>query len=279
MSRLTQDLYRSLCALPAGEVSSLGACLVREVWSRAGKDTTRERAAPASAGQLVATDLAAGRVPVETAAFNNALRFAEQQSKSAAADGAVEPACAAAPVFAATALSEARKADFATLFHAAGLGIEAYTRLAASLARGTQRKAFDGRVIAATLASIVACAYIEKLTPEQAAQALGLGSSAVTAMAQGYLPLQAATAARDGIVMVLLMRCDFRGPPDPLACRWGVYDAFGDVADVSTLEVAAAVRAGETVRRSFGASPDRPAAHVPLQSPVSVAQFLAGRAG
>lgn len=278
MSESTAGLYRSLCVLPAGELSSLGARLVETVWSRAAAGAGAQQAArpTSSAGALVATDLVSGAAPVEQAAFRNALRFAEQQSSR----GGAEQACAAAPVFAATALAEARKADFGTLFHAVGLGTEAYSRLAASLAHGTQRKAFDARVIAATLASIAACAYIEKLTPEQAAQALGLGSSAVTSMAQGNLPLQVATAARDGIVMALLMRCGFRGPPDPLACRWGVYDTFGDAADVSTLDVTAArMRAGETIESAFGISPARLSVNAPLHAAVSTMQLVGSAPG
>jgi 2-methylcitrate dehydratase PrpD len=90
-------------------------------------------------------------------------------------------------------------------------------------------------VISATLAALAASAAIERLPADKAAQALGLGASAITASTVGYLPLQIATAARDGIVMALLMSCGFRGPPDALACRWGVYDVFGQAADVASL--------------------------------------------
>ena len=274
MNSLTENLYCSLSALPAGVVSAQGARLVHEIWTRAQKSRAGKASGPdvRANGRLVATDLVSGLLPVETAAFNNALRYAEQQLKAGAqSSAAAEQVCCAAPVFAATALAEARGADCASLFHAVGLGVEAYSRLAGSLADGTRKKGFDAHVIAATLAAIVACASIEKLLPDKAAQALGLGSSAVTGVMHGHLPLQAATAARDGIVMVLLMACEFRGPPDPIACRWGVYETFGDPKDVGTLDVASRnTKAADDVQRLFGSSTPGAGSH----GSVYVRQYL-----
>jgi hypothetical protein len=274
MNSLTENLYCTLSVVPTDAVSAHGARLVHEIWTRArkGRASKTSRLDVSANGRLVATDLASGLLPVETAAFNNALRYAGQQLSAAEqSSAAAEQVCCAAPVFAAMALAEARGADCASLFHAVGLGVEAYFRLAGSLADGTRKKGFDAHVIAATLAAIVGCASIEKLPPDKAAQALGLGSSAVTAVTHGYLPLQAATAARDGIVMALLMACEFRGPPDPIACRWGVYETFGDLKDVGTLDVAScSTKAAGNVQRLFGSS----ASGAVLRGSVSVRQYL-----
>lgn len=240
MNGLTEKLYRTLSALPQAEVSAQGAWLVHEIWSRTppvppGKLSRR---GAVSEGRLVARDPLTGALPVETAAFNNAFRFAEAHCPSESpGDAAADLACLAPAAFAATALAEARGMECRSLFHAVGLGAEAYVRLTGSLESGTKSRGFDARVISGALAAIVACAAIEKLPADKAAQALGLGSSALTGSAIGYLPLQLATAARDGIVMVLLMTCGFRGPPDPLACRWGVYDVFADAQDIGSLDV------------------------------------------
>jgi len=275
MNGLTENLYRTLSALPQEDVSAQGESLVDAVWAQARRCLAGKASGPgvSAGGRLVATDLAGGLIPVESAAFNNTLRYAGLQVTTESASAAAQRVCCAVPVFAAMALAEARGADCARLFRAAGLGVEAYTRLAGSLADGTRKKGFDAHVIAATLGAIVACAFIEQLPSGKAAQALGLGSSSVTGVMHGYLPLQAATAARDGIVMALLMTCEFRGPPDPIACRWGVYETFGDLQDVGTLDVASStMKSTGDVRQLSGKS----ALGTGLRGAVSVRQYLDG---
>lgn len=238
MSSVTETLYRSLSTLPQAQVTAKGAQLVQEFCPEASKTTRTTMRS--SQGRLIATDGAGGFRPVETAAFGNAFRFAEQRFKPGIQDDAtVELACLSASVSAAAALAEARDVELETLFRAVGLGAEAYATLAASLSKSARPRGFDARVISAALAAIVACASIEKLTADQAAQALGLGSSAVTGNTVGYLPLQVAIAARDGILMALLVSCGFRGPPDPLACRWGVFEVFADPNDIESVAILA----------------------------------------
>jgi hypothetical protein len=233
MNGLTEKLYRALCALPQAEVSSQGARFIREIHLRA-PEIYAEESPAVRTGRMDVEGLGSA----ERIAFDNAFRFAERHCRPGSRDEtAAEFACLAAPAFAATALAQARGADSGILFHAVGLGMEAYTRLARSLEKGARAKGFDARVISAGLAAIAACAFVERLSPHQAAQAMGLGSSAVTGNGAGYLPLQIATAARDGIAMILLVACGFRGPPDPLACRWGVYEVFADAADIDSLAV------------------------------------------
>lgn len=259
MNSLTERLCHSLSAIPEQEVSAQGARLIHHVWSRfpkGARDDFPDVSASAPTG-LTATGFSARNLPVETAAFNNAFRFAMEHC----ADGPsrngikVERVCWSVPVFSATALAEARGSDCQGLSYAVGLGIEAYTRLVASLAASTTRKGFDPHVLAATFAAIVACGTIEGLPPDKVAQALGLGSSAITAVTTGYLPVQAAMAARDGILMVLLVTCGFRAPPDALACRWGIYETFADPSDMSSLDLGShRVMRNDGLQRLFGSS-------------------------
>ncbi|MGE5522641.1 MAG: MmgE/PrpD family protein [Rhodospirillaceae bacterium] len=237
MTSSTEALYATLCALPERPLRAQGARLVQEVWSRLPKGgSTFAGSSRGSAGRLAAMDASEGLLAVETAAFSNAFRYAGLLCETGSpAHSAAKRACVGAAVFAASALAEARGLECGTLFHAVGVAIEAYARLAEELCSGARSRGFDAGVISTTLAAIIACAVIEKLQPDKAAQALGLGSSAVTASAVGYLPLQIATAARDGVVMALLMSCGFRGPPDALACRWGIHEVFtdGNATDVA----------------------------------------------
>lgn len=256
MSGLTEKLLCSFSALPQGQVSAQGARLLHEVWSRAPKSAARKsfQHGPGGAGELAATDAVSGTLPVETAVFYNALRFAERHNEWVS-QGAVTTHLPflGVPVFAATALAEARGVECGCLFRAVGLGMEAYARLTCSLASGATSNGFDARVISAALAAIVACASVENLPSDKAAQAIGLGSSAVTGNATGCVPLQLATAARDGIVMVLLMSCDFRGPPDALACRWGVHEVFAGSKDIVSLDIDSPnASAAACLQRIFG---------------------------
>ncbi len=258
MSNVTENLYRALCTMPRAEVSAQGARLVYRIWSRLreAKRGGLPLAHPLPQGRLLARDCMNGMAAAETAAFNNAFRFAaECCAAGARTGGPLQQAYWAIPVFSASALAEARGANCESLSRAAGLGIEAYSRLVDSLDAPCAAKGFDARVIAATLAAIVACGEIENMEPGNVAQALGLGSSAVTAMSGGYLPVQAAMAAKDGIVMVLLVKSGFRGPPDPLACRWGIYDTFAGEKETNSLDLAArGTRARDRLRQVFGDS-------------------------
>jgi hypothetical protein len=219
MSGVTQSLYATLCSLREAEVEAQGERLTRAIWSRLPRS-----AAPA----------AAPTGDAETAAFDNALRFAREECER---DEDAELPFLAVPVFAATALAHARELDCSRLFVATGTGIEGYARIVAGLGEATAARGFDARVIAATLAAVVACARIEELPAGKAAEAIGLASSAITGHRAGDLPLQLAIAARDGIVMARLMSCGFRGPPDALACQWGVLDVFGDRSRASAIDV------------------------------------------
>jgi hypothetical protein len=259
MNSLTERLCHALSAIPEEEVSAQGARLMHHVWSRFPKGVQHDCpsvSAPAPSG-LTATGFPAGKLPVETAAFNNAFRFATECCAFQPSQKGIraERACLFIPVFSATALAEARATHCQRLFYAIGLGIEAHGRLVGSLASSARRKGFDPEVLAATFAAIVACAAVERLPPDKVAQALGLGCSAITAVTAGYLPLQAAMAARDGIAMVLLVTCGFRAPPDALACRWGVYEAFADPKDASSLDLGSHRAIGnDSLQRLLGSS-------------------------
>jgi 2-methylcitrate dehydratase PrpD len=255
MKNLTESLCSVLTSLPRERVTANGARLVRQVWSQFPK--TGNRSLPnvkTAAGSLRATAFPSGMLPIEAAAFNNAFLFAEHWAGKGS-----EWCSLAAPVFSATALAEGRGTTCEVLSYAVGLGVEAHSRVRRSLGTSAERKSVDCSALAATLGAIVACGTIERLPPQELSQALGLGSSAITAVASGYSPLQAATAARDGIVMVGLMCAGFIGPPDPLACRWGVYEVFADSACAQALDVdPQSDRAGEDLQRLLGAVGDGP---------------------
>ena len=279
MNSLTEQLCHSLSAIPEQEVSVQGARLIHHVWShfpRAAQDDFSSVSAPAPTG-LTATGTFARNLPVETAAFNNAFRFATEHcaGKSSQKRVAVEQICWSVPVFSATALAEARGLNCQGLCYAVGLGIEAYSRLVASLASSTTQKGFEPHVLAATFAAIVACGTVEGLPPNKVAQALGLGGSAITAVTAGYLPVQAAMAARDGIVMVLLVTCGFRAPPDALACRWGIYETFADPTDISSLDLGSHRTVGEDSLQSvFGSSAESDHKLYSLGGSIPVQKFL-----
>lgn len=239
MNGLTERLCHSLLAIPEEDAIEHGARFIERAWSRFGKsarDAFRSASAASPQG-LTATDVCGTQLAVDSAAFNNAFGFASNECRHERSREAVSPEriCWAAPVFAATALAEARRQTYRRLCHAVGLGMEAYGRLAASLGSSSARRNFEPHVLAAPLAAIVACGAVEDLPPVKIARALGLGCSALTGVTSGYLPLQIAMAARDGIVMILLVDCEFGAPPDVLACRWGVYETFADAADMNSL--------------------------------------------
>lgn len=279
MTGVTERLYASLCGLPRNDVAAQGAQLVHEVWSRApgtrgGKTVTIE---PGAHGHLLATDRLKGAVPVEVAAFNNTYRFVEDRCGTGFPEGeGADLLCLVPSVFAATALAEACSCECASLFHAVGLGMEAYVRLGHGLANGAGPRSFDARIIAASLAAIVACSAVGMLATDQAAQALGLGSSAVTGSTAGHAPLQLATAAGDAVAMVLLVSCGLRGPLDPLACRWGVYDVFANAADINALVLdSRRACAADELRAIFGLSASCGHAMPDAPESVPVAQFVA----
>ena len=241
MNGLTERLCRSLFAIPEQELSAYGARLVRQVWSRCPREIRDDfpKSVGTPPGGLAASDGSARQCPVETAAFKNAFSFAVAECRKESSKEGIsrERVCSSVPVFAATALAEARGKNCRDLCYAVGVGMEAYGRFIASLASSTTRKGFDPHVLAASMAAIVACGAIEKLPPDKLAQAIGLGCSSITAVTTGYFPLQAAMAARDGIVMVLLVTCAFGAPPDALACRWGIYETHANPADMSALDL------------------------------------------
>ncbi len=241
MRGLTERLGLTLSVIPEQEVWAHGAQLVQHVWSRFPKETRDDftKADETSFAGLAASDGPARHRPVETAAFNNAFRFAVAECRQEFSKKRVsrERVCLAVPVLAATALAEARGMSYRDLCYAAGVGMEVHGRLVASLAASTTRKGFDPHLLAAVVAAIAACGTIEKLPPDKLAHAIGLGCSAITAVTTGYFPLQAALAAKDGIAMVLLVACAFGAPPDALACRWGIYETFADPADMSAFDL------------------------------------------
>ena len=115
MNGLTENLYRTLSALPQEDVSAQGESLVDAVWAQARRCLAGKASGPgvSAGGRLVATDLAGGLIPVESAAFNNTLRYAGLQVTTESASAAAQRVCCAVPVFAAMALAEARGADCA----------------------------------------------------------------------------------------------------------------------------------------------------------------------
>jgi 2-methylcitrate dehydratase PrpD len=280
MNDLTERLCSTLLALPKEQVTVQGARLVHQVWSHFPKNANRRLfdANARASGALVATAFRERKVPVENAAFNNAFRFAEQCTDLLLQQrNANELTCLAVPVFSATALAEARGRDCNLLCYAVGLGMEAHSRVRVSLAESAGRRGINADLLAATLAAIIACGKIENLSSQQVARALGLGSSAITAVSSGYLPLQAATAARDGIVMVLLVGAGFIGPPDPLACRWGVYETFANAEDARSLDLDSRnVRADAELQRLLGRPTEGDAALYGARGSMPVGTFLAG---
>ncbi len=250
MKNLTESLCSTLAGLPREQALAQGSRLVGQVWSYFPQAGSRCPARPnvAAPGALVATAFPRRKLPLEMAAFTNAFQFAEHYAVKGS-----EWCCMAVPVFSATALAEGRGDNCEALSYAVGLGMEAYSRLRESLGSFTDQKNIDRNLLAATLAAIVACGSIDRLPPQKLAQALGLGSSAITAVPSGYLPLQAATAARDGIAMVKLICAGFVGPPDPLACRWGVFEVFADARCAHSLDLSLhSTRARDDLERMLG---------------------------
>jgi 2-methylcitrate dehydratase PrpD len=229
MSNLTERLCLSLAELPRAEVSRRGALLARHVWSEFERQLPDDAGAahikPApAAGLLAATAHDGNQTSVETAAFENTLRFASGLDLSD--PSAAELASWSVLVFGATALAEAGGASCAQLDYALGLGIETAFRLIESAGPASRPFGFSWQMVAATLGATVAIGTIEGLTAEKLTLALGLSGSTITAACGGNLPVQAAMAAQDSVAMVLLIASGFKAPPDVLACRWGVCDAF-----------------------------------------------------
>ena len=240
-SGLTERFCASLFAIPQAELAGDGARLFEAVWSRfpGAVESNATASVEAAAPVPAATDRSGSQHRAETAAFNNAFQFARAQYTDGLREKDISRQIVGVsiPVFSATAFAEARGNTYGELCAAIGWGMEAYQRLFRSLAATAARKGFSTHVVAGLLSGIVACGAMARLRSEQVARAIGLGCSAITAMARGYLPIQAAMATRDGTVMVTLVSCGFGAPPDVLACRWGIYETFAAAADIAALDL------------------------------------------
>jgi 2-methylcitrate dehydratase PrpD len=210
-------LYDIVCAISAGDRAT-------PAWSLA------RGTAPATATLL----LAGGKVHVEQAAFANAVLMHARAQDDTHYPSQTHPGAAVIP--AALAMSERCGADGARFLAAIIAGYEVASAIGEELADAAIERGFRAASIFGSLGAAAAAAVAAGLDEDHTAQAIALGASFASGLAQTWTDgaeewsYQLGAAARSGATAALLAQAGVRGAARALEGPDGFAAAFAGAA-------------------------------------------------
>lgn len=132
------------------------------------------------------------------------------------------------------ALSEARGSTPSDVLSAIIAGYEVYVRLSSSVMPSHVQRGFHGTGTIGTVACAAAVARLLGFSTEDTRKAISLGAVTASGLfevsesAQGIKPINPGNAARNGIIMALLVENGAEAPEAPFSGKKGFFKAFAD---------------------------------------------------